>query len=329
MWTHHVNWAQIKSKVLFWQNPAVSLQELILDRRRVYIVPSKTGFTYLVLLIMIFIAAINFNLNLGYALTFILATAAIVDMLYTFRNLAGLGLLSTPPQPVFAGETAQFTLHLANRNPRPRYAIGIGFTKETMQMADIPATSNGIITLNYTSTQRGWYQCPRIRLHTSFPMGLFNAWAYLQTDKHLLVYPAPEQGAPELPYTDIDGEQSLAKSGHDEFSGVRNYHPGDSPKNLAWRQMARQSGGDNDVLLSKVFSGGQQKMVLLDFSALAVTLSTEQKLSRLCAWALRAEKQGLVYGFKLGSHYLSPSNGERHQRNCLIELALFSTDTRV
>ena len=319
------NWSQIKSRLIFWQNPAISTEELILDRRRVYIIPSKVGFSYVILLIMIFTAAINFNLNLGYALTFLLATVAIIDMLQTFRNLAGLGLLASPPQPVHFGEVAQWTVHLANRDAQARHAIAIGFSTHLMQMTDVDAASNGSFTLSHTPLRRGWHRCPRIRLQTSFPMGLFSAWAYWQTSQHVLVYPQPEPLAPELPYASVDGGKALSRAGQDEFTGVRNYQPGDPPKNLAWRQMARQSGGANDVLLSKHFSGGQEETCILDYSMLPHTMTTEQKLSRLCAWILTAEQQGHRYELKLGAQRFASAAGEQHQRACLAALALFSS----
>ena len=49
---------------------------------------------------------------------------------------------------------------------------------------------------------------------------------------------------------------------------------------------------------------------------------TEQQLSRLCAWVLQAEQQGLDYGLRLGALEIKPAHGEAHKRRCLQALAL-------
>ena len=48
----------------------------------------------------------------------------------------------------------------------------------------------------------------------------------------------------------------------------------------------------------------------------------EQALSRLCAWVLLADKQGLHYGLRLASQEIAPGSGEAHKKNCLQALAL-------
>jgi uncharacterized protein (DUF58 family) len=48
----------------------------------------------------------------------------------------------------------------------------------------------------------------------------------------------------------------------------------------------------------------------------------EQKLSRLCAWVLQADQQGLDYGLRLPAVDIPPGSGEAHKRQCLEALAL-------
>jgi uncharacterized protein (DUF58 family) len=49
----------------------------------------------------------------------------------------------------------------------------------------------------------------------------------------------------------------------------------------------------------------------------------ERKLSRLCAWVLQAQQQGLHYGLRLDSVVLAPANGPHHQQACLEALAKY------
>jgi len=160
-------------------------------------------------------------------------------------------------------------------------------------------------------------------VHTTFPYGLLTAWSYWKTTQKILVFPKPEPFPPPLPYLAGGTSGTDVSTGNDEFSGIRNYQRGDSLKQLAWRQMARQSAAGNDALLSKNFEGGQQKIGMVDFAMLPSYLGLEQKLSRLCAWVLLAEKEHISYAFKLGTIYYAKNSGEDHQRACLTALALF------
>jgi uncharacterized protein (DUF58 family) len=314
---------KFRQKIAFWQNPATSNQELILNRHRVYIFPNWTGIVYVGLLLAIFIASINYNLNLGHALNFILISCGWLGINLTFRNLSGTALSASPCAPVYLGELAHFPVHLTNRTKRDRYALQIGLKGAVMQVVDIAKFSSTSLTLASPTSQRGWMPCPRIQVQTVFPFGLLRAWSYWKTAQQVLVYPAPEINPPPLPYvaSGISGTQQSI--GSDDFAGVRNYRMGDSLKLLAWRQMARQSAVGNEVLISKNFEGGQQKICLLDFSELPAQLSTEQKLSRLCAWVLTAEREQVRYGFKLGQINYAQNSGEAHQLACLTALALF------
>ncbi|HEY0633740.1 MAG TPA: DUF58 domain-containing protein, partial [Gammaproteobacteria bacterium] len=84
------------------QRHAPASGPLRLDRRRVYILPTRAGLLFgLVLLAMLF-GAINYNNSLAYALTFLLTSVAMVSIFHTFRNLHGLTFHIGHATPVFA-----------------------------------------------------------------------------------------------------------------------------------------------------------------------------------------------------------------------------------
>lgn len=320
-------WKRTREKIAAWQNPPASSNELILDRHRVYIFPNRIGLVYAILLLAIFITSVNYNLNLGFALDFVLVSCGWFGVNFTYRNLSGLGLNATTSQPVFVGELAHFALLLNNRARYVRYALYAGFSNTTMQAIDITAASTASISLSAKAERRGWMACPRIRIQTTFPYGLLTAWSYWNTTQTVLVYPQPESNPPPLPFHEEGRSGSFMSVGSDEFSGVRNYQIGDPLKLLAWRQMARQSTDDHQVLLSKHFEGGLQQVCTLDFDALSNNLGLEQKISRLCAWLLTAEAQHISYAFKLGGLQYRRNSGEDHLNACLLALALYQQDS--
>ena len=175
--------------------------EVLLNQRRVFILPTGAGVVFAGLLLVLLIASTNYNLGLGFALTFMIATCAVVDMYFTYRNLVELHLLPGRAQPVFAGEDACFELTVVNHARRDRYALWIDFLQagQARYVTDVMAGASASLLLSAPSSARGWLRAPRVKLATRFPLGLFGAWSYWQPDAKTLVYPFPEVGGPPLP----------------------------------------------------------------------------------------------------------------------------------
>lgn len=304
--------------------------EVYLHRRRVYILPTGAAMGYAVMLAVLLVASINYTLSLGFALTFLLATVGMLDMYLTFRNLAFLHLEAGRSQPVFAGEQAQFEMHLMNRRNYPRYAIWLGFMPVAStelappeQAVDIPARGMQMVQLSATAERRGWLPAPRVRLKTRFPLGLMRAWAYWQPDAKVLVYPRPEQDGPPLPIGGSDTRSEQGPAGQDDFAGIRPYVSGDPLKHLAWRQIARMEAAGSGQLVTKQFEGGVASHVCLDFAALPMNLDLETKLSRMTRWVIEADALALPYEFRLGRTLFPLGSGNEQRQACLRALALF------
>jgi len=298
--------------------------EVVLGPRRVFILPTRAGLGFALLLAVLLIGSINYALGLGFGLTFLALSCALVDMVATNRNLARLALQQGRVAPVFAGQEAQFELQVFNRTRLARYAIRADFADvlDPRHVADIAPGTHAILTLAVPTLQRGWLAPARVKLSTRFPLGLFNAWSYWRPAARALVYPRPEDGAPPLPL-DGGGGGALRAAGHDDFAGVRNYQAGDSPRQLAWRQIARLGSDYGGALVSKHFEGGGGDELVLDFDALPASLDLETRLSRMTRWVLDAESRALPYAFRLGALRVDPALGAAHQAACLRALALY------
>ncbi len=298
--------------------------EVFLNQRRVFIVPTRAGLTFGVLLVVLFLCSVNYSLSLGFALTFLLGGCAVIDMHMTFRNLAHLHLRPGNTQAVFAGEDAQFELHLSNRRKHGRYAIWLNFINDVLpvveHVTDIAGDSDRSVTLSAPTLERGWLSAPRIRLQTRFPLGLLRAWSYWQPAMQVLVYPQPEKDGPPLPLLEGEKADGSGHAGHDDFAGIRAYQAGDSIRQLAWRQIARIDGG---ALVTKQFEGGARSELSIDYERLPRAMNTELKLARMTHWVLAAEMRGLPYAFHLGSTHFTPAVGPAHQAVCLRALALY------
>jgi uncharacterized protein (DUF58 family) len=299
--------------------------EVFLNQRRVFIVPTGAGAGFAMLLVILLIGSVNYNLGLGFALTFALGTCALVDMYFTYKNLAQLHLRPGRAGAVFAGEEAMFELQVINRSKLDRYALWVDFLSAgaPRHVADARAGTSATLQLSAPSSARGWLPAPRVRLLTRFPLGLFRAWSYWQPDLAALVYPFPEAQAPALPMTGVASPDGHGHAGHDDFAGIRPYQAGDPMRHLAWRQIARLDPEFGGQLATKQFDGGAIEELVLDFASLPAQLDLELRLSRMTRWVLDAELRALPYAFRLGAHDYRAACGDAHQAACLRALALY------
>jgi len=300
---------------------------IVLGHRRVYIVPSRLGLLFGGTLGILLIGSINYALSLGFALTFLLAGMGIAGMVQTARNLAQLSVSAARCDPVFAGETAQFRLVLANRGDFDRPEILARHVASGAQcIVDVGPASATDAVLAVPSERRGWLALGRVMLETRFPLGLFRAWSYLEPDSRCLVYPRPEASAlpPLAPNAQAGGARAHAQ-GSDDFSGLRSYQPADSPRHVAWKSVARSDTrhARSDHMLTKQFAGDAVAELWLDLRDLPASLGLEERLSRLAGWVLAAERAGAQYGLRLPGSELEPGRGEAHRAACLEALALF------
>lgn len=300
--------------------------EVVISQRRVFILPSKAGLGFAVLLLVLLIGSVNYALGLGFGLTFLALSCALVDMVGTYRNLAHLALQQGRVAPVFAGQEARFDLQVFNRTRLARYAVRADFADiaAPRHVTDVPAGGEAMLTLALPTATRGWLAPPRVRLSTRFPLGLFVAWSYWRPATRALVYPRPEDGAPPLPLGGGSGS-SVRAAGRDDFAGVRSYQAGDSLRQLAWRQIARLDPESGGQLVTKHFEGGGDELAL-DFDALPPSLDLELRLSRLTRWVLEAEQHALPYALRLGPVRYDAALGAAHQAACLRALALYGLE---
>jgi uncharacterized protein (DUF58 family) len=298
---------------------------VFLSQRRVYILPTRAGLGFAALLLVLLVGSVNYSLGLGFGLTFVAGACAVIDMVQTTRNLAGLVLSPGRAPAVFAGEDAPFELRVDNPTRLARYAVWIDFehVAEPRQAVDVADGASTALVLRASTQARGWMRAPRVRLSTQFPLGLFRAWSWWQPDSRALVYPFPEQDAPPLPMLGRPSPDGAGSTGSDDFAGVRAYQPGDPLRHLAWRQIARLDPALGGPLVTKHFEGGTVDDLELDFDALPPHLDVELRLARMTRWVLEAEQRALPYAFRLGRIRYDTGLGTAHEAACLRALALY------
>ena len=302
-----------------FQLRGVEAGSITLVQRRIFILPSRHGLIYVGALFLMLTGSVNYNLSLGFVLTFLLAALGVNAILHTFRNLARLKISPGRVQPVYAGDYAHFTLVIESPGALDRYSIGVTHDGKNVVYTDVPASQAITVGVAVPAPRRGILLPGRLTLFTHFPLGLCYAWAYIVPDVRCLVYPRPEAARVPFPLPEIHGGQGIAYgSGQEDFTGLRSYHPGDSPRHIAWKAAAREQG-----LLTKQFGGRTATELWLDWLAAPEALGIEGRLSRLARWVIDAHAAGLSFGLRLPGITLPPAPGNAQHDRCLEALALF------
>lgn len=315
----------IRQRFTRWWQARLPLSDTVtLTQRNVYILPTRPGFMLVATLLVLLVASINYQLNLGYLLTFLLAGSAMVGMHVCHGTLRGLTMHLLAPEPAFALATATFTAQLTNAKTAPRHAIALSVLGTGhWSWTDVPAQGMATVQVAFQPPRRGRHRLPALTAETRFPLGTFRVWTIWRPAAPLLVYPSPELRPPPLPPGEprAGGAATARVQSSGEFDGVRAYRRGDPLKLVVWKKAAKTLESGSDTLVSRDGQQAQRHELWLDFQS-AGPADAEQRLSRLCAWVLQADKLGLDYGLRLPHATVPPASGEAHKRRCLEALAL-------
>lgn len=302
----------------WWEARLPLADTMVLTQRNVYILPTPAGLMLAATGLLLLLASINYQLNLGYLLTFLLAGCALVGMHVGHATLRGLQLHLLPPEPQFLGGSALLSVQLASMRSRTRHGIAASLL-ETRHWAyvDVPAGGSAQVHVAFAPTRRGLQRVPTLTLETRFPLGTFRVWAIWRPASQVLVYPRPEAHPPPLPPGAPRSGGAMASQAQavGEYDGVRGYRRGDPLKLVVWKKAAKAG-----ELVSRDSQQAQRQELWLDL-ATAGGLDAEHRLARLCAWVLQADHLDLEYGLRLPGVELRPASGEAHKRRCLEALA--------
>ena len=312
----------------YWERRHPRRERTPLTHANVYILPTRAGWVFGLTLVVLLLASINYQLNLGHLLTFLLLGSAGVSMHMTHRNLRGLALHLRPPRSVHAGQALALEAVLDNPDARARHGVGLRLRDATNRLAeetwcDVEPGGQTVVHLSLLTQRRGRLHVPTIEVSTRFPFGLFRAWAVWRPAGEVLVYPALEQPAPPLQSPGGEPGGAARPAGvAEDFDGVRDYRRGDPLRQIAWKKTSRTFEALG-TLVSRDRETRSRRELWLDWAATA-GLPTEARLSRLAAWAVAAERAGLTWGLRLPGTQLAPDGGDTHLARTLEALALWS-----
>lgn len=291
---------------------------LTLLARRIYILPTRGGLAFGVLLFAMLAAGLNYGNSLTLLVSFLLGGVALIGIHECHRNLKGLRIVHAHVEDCHAGQEGRIELRFENTLAQPRCGLALRLGTAPQARFELPPRSVCVHHLAYRGLRRGRQPLERIELATTAPHGLFCAWTWLHLPLQAIVYPA---AAGRLPLPGGDGRRARSTAGAlsagvEEWAALRPFVPGDSPRAVAWKLYAREA-----PLLVSQYEGEAGSEHVLDFTTLH-GFGLEARLSQLAAWAIDCERRGERYALRLPRQTIGSGVGATHLRQCLTALAL-------
>ena len=289
-----------------------------LNQKRIFIFPSRSGWGFIFVSMLLLLIGVNYENNLLHAVAFLLLSIFVVSIIHTYSNLSGISITAIKGYPCFAGEQAEFELRLSAGGKRERENVQLAWKGCQPQTIEVIDHSGCTVRLYHPAPERGRLHPRPLLIESAYPLGLLKVWSWIEVDSNAVVYPTPQKSLMPPSHVHSEGEGRLQSlDGGEDFAGLEQYHPGMPLRHVAWKTYARGQG-----LHAKTFHAEVDERVWLDWDALA-GMPTETRLSCLCYLVLQLEKQGEYYGLKLPGKEFDPDRGESHRQKLLAALALF------
>ena len=289
---------------------------ILLHRRRIYIVPTGFGLLFAAMLLVMLLGALNYNNNAALLLTCLLGATVVNSMYGAFRALNGLRLDAIAAGSAPAGQPLPVTLNFSTSG-RPHRGLTVSADGIGSAFA-VDHDGIGSATLMLPTARRGWMTLPPLKLHSTWPFGLFLAWSWLRPPISLLVH-ARAEIAPGMPPARDPAGMRATPTGDDsdDSAGLREYLPGDPPRRIAWKASAHH----DDLRVRQPERVSDDAEWHLDWHALH-GIDAERRIARLAHWVNEAHAARVRWSLALPEVTLGPDRGEAHWHACQSALAL-------
>lgn len=316
-----------------------------LNLRNIYIFFSREGMLFAVLLVITFIAGINYGNNLVLGLCFYLVSVWLISFHVTFAHISGLHIQLLDVTMAEAGAPVWVTLQIKNDSRQPRRQLLFAFEQTSVKQANKKMTKNSAkklknnddnqqsvlvtqlqgeqrIQLPIQTNHRGQLELPRLTIKTVYPLGIMRAWSYVYFSRTAWVYPKPEAfdwqeqyAVASLEDLPIGGQY---RQGQDDFDRLDNYIEGESLARVSWGHVARGQG-----MFTKHFADPVGHEQTLDYADMPAA-HHEQKLAQLAYGAVTLGQLGVPFNMRLPNEPNSTKQmgeGEAFAQVCLLRLA--------
>ncbi|WP_297424386.1 DUF58 domain-containing protein [uncultured Acinetobacter sp.] len=267
-----------------------------LQHKDILVFLHRSGYLYVLLILITFIAGVNYANNLILGFCFLLSAVLAISFYLAYLQLKDLNVQIDCAQVSQVGHSIQLTVSLSRLKPCSRYVlIECNAQRHYIYVQD----ARQQLSINFDAQTRGAFYYPRLRISSGYPLGLVRAWSDFYFKDHLVTWVAPSPAPFEQ-----EQRHAIQHAGFDEFYELKTYQIGDRLSQVAWKQLARGQG----MQIKNFAPHAQQQHVEIDYMHMPA-VGHEQKLSLMMGLVEQCEQQQLAYTLQLPHNQLSLGQG--------------------
>lgn len=294
----------------------------VFKENSIYILPSGRGFMFLGLIIVLILTAATYNNNLIFILAFFLFSIFFVSMLQTHYNMKGVRLIYVGCEETFQGDSMSLLFHLIQKRARLKKALRIRvrskkFTTLRGAYEELrPHEAVRAARVEVLAWKRGRHPVPEIVVETFYPLGVFRAWKIFRPQGEIVIYPRAANPRPlESSFSELgENEQGLRNTPDGDFGELKNYLPGESYHQIAWKHYARTG-----ELYTKVHWGSEHRHYVIPWAPGKEGI--EKYLEQMSGWIKQATDENASFEMETENVKIEPGQGYEHARQCWRALA--------
>jgi uncharacterized protein (DUF58 family) len=221
---------------------------------------TREGVGYSAVVIGLLLTGLYQQINLILLVAGLAAGPIFASFVVSAAMLRRLRVTRRVPAYVFSGDPLVLDYHLENGRawtaalalfveddivPTDRALAGVNVPTPRVFFARVPARDRARGRWQGPSPRRGKYRFRTMDIVTRSPFGLLERRVTIESPDELIVYPTVGQLSRRWHLTQRQATETRRGQRHDrsvqqqEYHGLRDYRPGDSPRRIHWRTSAR------------------------------------------------------------------------------------------
>ncbi len=205
---------------------------------------TKVGLWFVLLTLVVAIAATNTGNNALYMVLAMMLAALVVSGLASRENVRRLDVELEAPEEIFAnrGFVLPFTLKSRSRFlPRWFLLFSVARSGQPLLVPFLPRRGRSVGKVEMLIPGRGRHSFPYAHVSSLFPFGFFTKGVRYRVGLEILVFPEifpAAEAQPQGSYPQGEDASRRAGWGHD-LHALRAFRRGDDPRGIHWKQTAR------------------------------------------------------------------------------------------
>lgn len=293
---------------------------------RIYILPTKMGFYFLSIILILFVISLSYGNALAYSSTFIFVSVVMTSAIHTHFNLKNVQVIAAGGnEMVQETDPLQLKVTLGHKNRATKYDLSVLSEKaEVRSVTKLDLDERKDVLVTFKNLPRGKYRYKRITLSTMFPFGLFYSWTYANQADEFYIYPKLE-GDRKLPATrEIEGDMGHSNAqGFSEFEEHVKHTQGMPYNHIDWKLYAKDKG-----LFIKKFSREMAQAYFFNLDVINDE-ELEKELSQITKWIFQINENHEYWSIHMNGEDMPPATGQDHLDSCLKKMASYKKEEQV